>query len=83
MNNWIIIEAEHPECYEHVVCGPFSDAAVAVEHMQDSGQIQGFCEDDAIDCWTVTSDAEKDDVTRQWTEHGDNWGVYRPVLDSE
>lgn len=81
MSHWIVIEAEHPETYEHVVVGPFETAEAAATHL-DSVQVDGFCEDDAIDCHTVTSDAARDKVTAVWTQAGDYWGVYKPIPDS-
>jgi hypothetical protein len=29
MSHWILLEAEHPQRFEHVVIGPFTDAATA------------------------------------------------------
>jgi hypothetical protein len=83
MSHWILVEAEHPENYEHVVCGPFDTEAEAVHHLQDSLQVQGWCDDDALDAWVVETDTDKDDVVRQWAKHGDNWGLYVPIRDDD
>jgi hypothetical protein len=83
VSHWILIEAEHPENYEHVVCGPFETEVEAVEHMNDSLQVQGWCEDDAVDCWTVGTDAMKDAHTQRWEDASENWGLYRPIPDED
>ena len=83
MSHWILIEAECPARFEHVVIGPFDTEERGAAHLQDSLQVQGMCDDDAIDAWAVDCDAAKDATTAAWTAAGENWGLYRPVRDDE
>lgn len=82
-SHWVLIEAERPDQFEHVVIGPFATAVAAIHHLQDSLQVQGMCDDDAIDAWVVDSSAAKDVAAAAWTAAGENWGLYRPVRDDE
>lgn len=77
---WVFIEAEFPEDNEHVKCGPFDTEAEAVEHMEDSTQVQGFCEDDAVDCWVTDT---PDTTTDVWDKFKEDWGTYAPIKDKE
>ena len=83
MSHWILLEAEHPQRFEHVVIGPFADETTAVEHLQNSLQVQAMCQDDAIDAWTVDHDRDKDTAIGAWDAAGEPWGRYRPVGDDE
>lgn len=83
MSHWILIEAEDPERFEHVVIGPFADQATAIAHLEDSLQVQGMCQDDAIDAWAVDHDRDKDSATKAWVRAGEPWGLYQPVGDDQ
>lgn len=79
---WIVIEAEHPERYEHVVLGPFESREDATHHLLYSAQVDGYCEDDAIDC-AVLNDAGKDREVARWDQAGEPWGTYAPCTEDE
>jgi hypothetical protein len=83
MSHWILLEAEYPQRFEHVVIGPFADEATAVEHLQDSLQVEAMCQDDAIDAWTVDHDRDTDTAIGAWDAAGEPWGLYRPVGDDQ
>ena len=83
MSHWILLEAEYPQRFEHVVIGPFAAEATAGAHLQDSLQVQGMCQDDVIDAWTVDNDRDKDTATAAWDAAGEPWGLYRVVRDDQ
>ena len=57
---WVLVEREHGD---PLAVGPFSDAFEALEFMNDSMQIQGIAEEDALDIF-VTADKLGPEVTQ-------------------
>lgn len=80
MSCWILIEAMRPDRFGHAVIGPFDDPAQALRHLQDSGQVDGICEDDAVDAWTG-DDTDKAATTAAWDSAAEPWWLYAPVPD--
>lgn len=79
--HWVLIEAQNPDRYPHVVIGPFDTNNEAYDHM-DSFQVDGFCEEDALDAWLAT-DGDMRKHTAIWTAAGEPWGTCTPVPDDK